>query len=75
VNKAGDVWLTATLEGTFILVPDDATLPTFAGHFATWFGLSDNDRNSIQHDTSSFRGTATDGSGTTIAVTPSTTSA
>jgi len=68
VNTAGDVWLTSTQEGWFVFVPDDPTMPTFAGHFAVWFGLSDNNRNSVLHDTFNIRATATDGSGATIAV-------
>ena len=66
VNGAGDVGLTVTQEGRFLLVPTDPTLPSFAGHFTNWFGLSDNNRNSVQHGTFSARGTATDGSGATI---------
>jgi hypothetical protein len=66
VNKAGDVWVTGTQAGTFVLVPDDVTMPTFAGHFAIWFGLSDNNRNSVEHSTFNARGTATDGSGATV---------
>jgi hypothetical protein len=68
VNKAGDFWVTGTQEGWFVLVPDDATMPTFEGHFATWFGESDNNRNDVQHDTFNARGTATDGSGATVEV-------
>ena len=68
VNTAGDVWVTATQEGWFTFVPDDVTMPNFAGHFAVWFGLSDNNRNSVLHDTFNIRATATDGSGVTIAV-------
>ena len=68
VNKAGDVWVTVTQEGWFTFVADDPTLPTFAGHFAVWFGLSDNNRNSVMHDTFNIRATATDGSGSTLVI-------
>jgi hypothetical protein len=68
VNKAGDVWLTSTQEGWFVFVPDAAPVPTFAGHFAVWFGLSDNNRNSVLHDTFNVRATATDGSGATLVI-------
>jgi hypothetical protein len=68
VNKAGDVWVTGTQEGWFTFVADDPTMPTFAGHFAVWFGLSDNNRNSVMHDTSNVRATATDGSGAIIVI-------
>jgi hypothetical protein len=43
VNKAGDVWATGTQTGSFVLVPDDPTQPTYTGHFTTWFGVSDID--------------------------------
>ena len=66
VNTAGDVWVTVTQEGWFTFVADDPTLPTFAGHFAIWFGLSDNNRNSVMHDTFNVRATATDRSGATL---------
>ena len=68
VNKAGDVWITGTQAGRFVFVPDDTSLPTFAGHFAAWFGVSDNNRNSVQHDIFNARGTAIDGSGATIEI-------
>lgn len=67
-NTAGDFWLTATQEGWFTIVPDDTSLPNFAGHFATWFGVSINNRNAVNHDISNIRATATDGSGTTITI-------
>jgi hypothetical protein len=63
INKAGDVWVTVTQEGWFTFVAEDPTMPTFAGHFAVWFGLSDNNRNSVMHDTFNIRAIATDGSG------------
>lgn len=68
INKAGDVWITGTQEGWFTFVADDPTMPTFAGHLAVWFGLSDNNRNSVIHDTSNVRATATDGSGAIIVI-------
>ena len=68
VNNAGDVWVTVTQEGWFTFVANDPTMPTFAGHFAVWFGLSSNNRNSVMHDTFNIRATATDGSGATLEV-------
>jgi hypothetical protein len=67
-NKAGDFWLTSTQEGWFTIVPDDSSLPNFAGHFATWFGVSINKNNAVQHDITNIFATATDGSGTTITI-------
>ena len=68
VNKAGDFWATSTQEAWFTIVPFDPSLPQFAGHFAVWFGVSLNANNSVVHDIFNVRATATDGSGTTIAV-------
>src|SRR6266498_2367646 len=34
--------LTGTFTGTFVAVPDDPSLPTYTGHFATWFGENSN---------------------------------
>jgi hypothetical protein len=67
-NTAGDFWLTSTQEGWFTIVPDDPSLPNFAGHFATWFGVSINMNNAVQHDITNIFATATDGSGTTITI-------
>lgn len=68
LNTAGDFWLTGTQEGWFMIVPDDPSLPNFAGHFATWFGLSINRNNAVQHDITNVFATATDGSGTTATI-------
>lgn len=68
VNKAGDFWLTSTQEGWFTIVPDDPSLPNFAGHFAAWFGVSINVNNSVQHDITNVFATANDGSGTTVTI-------
>lgn len=62
INKAGDVWDTGTLTGTFQFVPDDPTQPTYTGHGETWFGDSFNNQNQVNHFTLHFQGTGTDGS-------------
>ncbi|HEY7985079.1 MAG TPA: hypothetical protein VID73_12965, partial [Ktedonobacterales bacterium] len=49
VNRAGDFWVTGTMTGTFLFVPDDASQPTFTGHFTSWFGTSANNHNSVDH--------------------------
>ncbi len=61
VNGAGDVWITTTQEAWFTLVPDTGTV-TYSGHFAAWFGLSDNNRNEVVHDILNVRATGSDGS-------------
>lgn len=62
VNKAGDIWATGTQTGSFVLVPDDPTQPTYTGHFTTWFGVSDNNQNGVDHSTFTIHGTGSDGS-------------
>src|SRR5258708_28170733 len=62
VNKAGDLWATGTQTGSFVLVPDDPTLPTYTWHFTTWFGVSDNKQNGVDHSTFTIHGTGSDGS-------------
>jgi hypothetical protein len=66
INAAGDFWLTNTQEAWITFTPDDPSMPTFAGHVAAWFGVSDNNRNSVVHDTLNGTLTATDGSGASI---------
>ena len=62
VNKAGDFWATGTQTGSFVLVPDDPTQPTYTGHFTAWFGGSDNQQNEVEHSTFTIHGTGSDGS-------------
>jgi hypothetical protein len=35
---------------------------TYSGHFAIWFGISDNLNNSVAHSTFNIAGTGSDGS-------------
>lgn len=62
INKAGDIWDTGTLTGTFQFVPDDSSLPTYTGHGTAWFGDSLNNLNSVNHFTMNLNLTGTDGS-------------
>ncbi len=62
VNKAGDFWGTGTQTGSVVAVPLDTSLPTYTGHFTTWFGISENNRNSVQTDTFSVIAYGSDGS-------------
>ena len=62
VNKAGDFWGTGTQTGDVVAVPLDPTLPTYTGHFTTWFGTSDNKQNGVDHSTFSVHATGSDGS-------------
>ena len=58
----GTSWFTGTLHGTLSFVPDDATQPSYAGKFTTWFGDENNLRNEVEHETFRVRLLGTDGS-------------
>jgi hypothetical protein len=50
VNKAGDAWVTGTVQGEFVVV--DATGATVGtGHAQSWFGSEDNNQNGVNHFT------------------------
>jgi hypothetical protein len=66
VNKASDIWVTGTQAGRVVFVPNDSTLPRYAGHLAAWFGASINKSNSVFHDTFNARLTGSDGSTLTL---------
>ena len=57
-----EIWLTTTAEGTATFTPDDPNGVTATGHFAEWFGASVNNKNEVQHQTSTFQLKGTDGS-------------
>ena len=59
---AGTFWATGTVEGTVKFVPNDASQPTYTGHFATWFGDNNNLRNGAETSTFSAQVTGSDGS-------------
>lgn len=77
INNAGDGWFTSTFTGTVTIVAwtvdsmgqpvaPDPSVPPYTGHLQTWFGDSINNRNSVDHDTINFSGTAADGSSFSI---------
>ena len=55
-------WFTGTDEGTVSFTPDDPDGVSASGHYAEWFGEALNNKNLVQHYTSTFRLTGTDGS-------------
>jgi hypothetical protein len=57
-----EFWFTGTDEGTVTFTPDDPEGVSASGHYAEWFGESFNNKNDVQHYTSTFRLTGTDGS-------------
>jgi hypothetical protein len=58
----GTFWATGTMTGDFVIAPDDATQPSYTGHFATWFGDNNNLHNGTETSTLSLHGTGSDGS-------------
>ncbi len=58
----GEFWMTGTDEGTATFTPDDPAGVSASGHYAEWFGESFNNKNDVQHDTSTFNLRGTDGS-------------
>jgi hypothetical protein len=58
INKAGDFWVTGTMTGPVVLVPDDPSIPTYTGHATAWFGESDNNQNDVMHFTTNVHTTA-----------------
>src|SRR2546429_9453931 len=59
INKAGDLWDTGTIEGTFVFVANSGL--TYTGHFTQWFGDSVNKQNEVHPFTASFVGSAPNG--------------
>jgi hypothetical protein len=57
----GTFWVTGTAEGTVTFTPDIPGGVSAIGHFMNWFGESSNDKNDVQHDTSTFNLQASDG--------------
>ena len=58
----GDLWLTGTGTGTATFTPQEAGGVSYSGHFTTWFGEALNEKNSVEHSTSTFVLTGSDGS-------------
>jgi hypothetical protein len=51
VNGAGDLWITGTQNGPVSFTPIDPTAASGKGAWASWFGGSSNNRNSVMTDT------------------------
>jgi hypothetical protein len=54
--------ITGTFTGTVTVVPQDPSLPTFTGHFTTWFGENSNQKTFNDTDTFTVILTGSDGS-------------
>jgi hypothetical protein len=57
----GNLWATGTAEGTATFAPFEAGV-SYSGHFVKWFGEAINQRNHIEHFTTTYALTGTDGS-------------
>ena len=63
---AGTFWATGTQTGTVYAAPLDPSLPTYTGHFTTWFGDNNNLHNGSETSTFSVHATGSDGSSFTF---------
>jgi hypothetical protein len=54
--------ITGTFTGTVTAVPEDPSLPTYTGHFTTWFGENSNQKTFNDTDTFTVILTGNDGS-------------
>jgi hypothetical protein len=57
----GNLWATGTSEGTATFVPF-AEGVSYSGHFLNWFGEAVNQKNHVEHSTTTYVLTGTDGS-------------
>jgi hypothetical protein len=58
----GDAWVTGTVEGIVTFVPEEPGAAQASGHFTSWFGEELNNKNHVEHDTSTFILKGSDGS-------------
>jgi hypothetical protein len=65
-TNGDEFWVTGTAQGAVTFTPDDPSGVSASGHFAAWFGESSNNKNDVQHDTSTFHLTGSDGSRITM---------
>jgi hypothetical protein len=57
----GQLWVTGTSEGAITFVPFEEGI-SYSGHFVDWFGEGLNQKNHVEHSTSTFVLSGTDGS-------------
>jgi hypothetical protein len=61
-HEDGEFWLTGTATGSTTFTPAEEGGVSYTGHFTTWFGGALNEKNSVEHDTTTFVLTGSDGS-------------
>lgn len=66
VQADGEFWITGTFNGIVTFTPNEAGGVLGSGHFTVWFGAALNNKNEVEHDTSTFRLNGSDGSRLTI---------
>jgi hypothetical protein len=55
-------WVTGTSEGTATFTPNNPSGVSASGHFSIWFGGASNNKNEVEHFTSTFSLAGSDGS-------------
>jgi hypothetical protein len=65
IQADGNAWLTGTGNGTATFVPSEGG-PTFTGHFTAWFGESLNEKNRVEHGTTTIILTGPEGAHVTV---------
>lgn len=58
----GNSWVTGTANGEATFTPTEPGGADYAGHFTIWFGGSNNNKNEVEHETSTFELKGSDGS-------------
>jgi hypothetical protein len=61
-ETSDEFWITGTSEGVVTFTPEAPEGVSGSGHFAMWFGESHNNKNEVQHSTSTFVFSDSDGS-------------
>jgi hypothetical protein len=61
-----EFWVTGTAQGMATFTPTDPNGVSYSGHFVNWFGESGNNKNDVQHDTSTFQLSSSNGSRVTV---------
>lgn len=60
INKAGDSWITGTLQGPVVGL-DTLGNTVMTGHAQAWFGSENNQQSNVQHFTTNVSGKLSDG--------------
>ena len=61
-ENGNEFWVTGTDEGIATFTPSNPKVVFGSGHFTMWFGTSHNNKNEMEHSTSTFTLVGSDGS-------------